>query len=230
MSVHSHQSIMLNVVRRQPETAGYQSVFFERPVNFSFESGDWIDLQFPGLHLDGGITYSIAASPTEDCLRITFREGLSQFKKKLAAVQPGDLLQITQYGNDYGFTLRGAHTNVLIAGGVGVAPFRSMIKEMYDTGIASPTRLVYLNKTDEFLFQEELALWQAKITDLTVDYLNTTTLKRKHREKALKTIITDNRQKFYIAGPPAMVESTRAFLIEQGVQSRAIKLDIFGGY
>ncbi len=228
--VHKDVSIHLVVKSRNNETPGYQSVVFERPVNFEFDSGDWIDIAMKGLDHNGGKTYSLASSPTEQNLRITFREGLSPLKKTLASAKPGDALTITQYGNDYGFQLRANRASVLIAGGVGIAPFRSMLKEMFDQNSKNHVHLIYLNQTADFLFQDELDTWARTLQNLRIDYIPTKELNRKKREKLLTTLINNPNQQFYIAGPTGMVTSTSKLLTSINVHERDIKIDSFGGY
>jgi ferredoxin-NADP reductase len=132
--VHTNTDITLTVQSIRPETPGYHSVVFERPQKFMYDAGDWMDVELHGQKFRGGTTYSFSSSPSEPNLMITFREGISPFKKALAGLQPGDSARITQYGNDYGFRLRDNRSNVLIAGGVGIAPFRSMLQEVADQG------------------------------------------------------------------------------------------------
>ena len=228
--VHKNQNIPIVVKDLRVQADNYLSLIFERPKGFIFESGDWIDLQFADASLRGGKTYSIASSPTEPDIMITFREGLSPLKQALASVKPSDKLKIIQYGNDYGFTLQSKRASTLIAGGVGIAPFRSMLKELADNRAKTDTHLIYLNKNDDFLFKDELDEWQDKIVGLNITYISTDTLKRKDREKILNQSISDINRQFYIAGPPGMVTSTEKFLTKIGVNDKSIKLDIFGGY
>lgn len=228
--VHKNTNIPLSVLRVLPETSGYLSVFFTRPRDFNFQAGDWIDITSGHGELSGGSTYSIASSPTEPDIRITFREGLSGLKRALAGAQPGDRFTIFQYGNDYGFHIPENSAGVLVAGGVGIAPFRSMLKEMADTGDKSRVKLLYLNKTADFLFQDELEQWSRQLPGLTVAYIITDQLKRKAREKQLLQLLTPADRAFYIAGPESMVTSTRTLLVGAGVADKAIKIDSFGGY
>lgn len=228
--VTKDQHMGLIVSRTKLETTGYRSIYFYRPANFIFEAGDWIDLEFIGRVLKGGITYSISSSPTEDEIRITFRDGLSEFKKALQNVKKNDLLHITQYGNDYGFQLNKNRSSVLIAGGVGIAPFRSMLKEMYDTNDKNEVTLIYLNQTDNFLFKEELDIWSNKLPNFSVTYISTNEISRKKREKLIFSLIKNIQQNFYVSGPPGMVESNEHMLIDMGVAVRNIRIDTFGGY
>ncbi len=228
--VHKNQNIQLIVKELIAETPLYLSVVFERPKNFVFASGDWIDIAFEGKELRGGKTYSISSSPTESDIRVTFREGISELKKALQAVRPGDKLTITQYGNDYDFQLKKNQSSVLIAGGVGIAPFRSMLKEMADHDDKNDVCLIYLNQNDTFLFREELEEWSDALPNIKITYIQTKDVNRKKREKLIQSLIKNTNQNFYISGPPGMVENNEHLLIDTGVNVRDIRIDSFGGY
>ena len=228
--VTKNQYTPLKFTRLNEDQLGYLSVYFTRPTSFTFEAGDWVDIQFEGRELKGGITYSISSSPTESDLRISFREGISEFKKALQNISPDDRLFINQYGNDYDFQLKKNQSSVLIAGGIGIAPFRSMIKEMYDTGARNDVTLIYLNQNDHFLFKTELDLWAAALPNVQVHYFSTKDINRKKREKLILSLIKNLNQNFYISGPPGMVEPNEHLLIDNGVNVRDIRIDSFGGY
>ena len=230
MAVTKNQHIELTVTRTRQEQPLYWSVYFKRPENFIFEAGDWIDIGFEGRTLRGGITYSISSSPLESDLRITFREGISEFKRALQSVKPGDRLFISQYGNDYGFQLKQNRSSVLIAGGVGIAPFRSMLQEMHENRDKNDVLLIYLNQSDQFLFKTELETWSGSLPNLTISYIVTKDINRKKREKLILSLIKNQNQNFYISGPTGMVESNEHLLIDSGVQVRNIRIDSFGGY
>ena len=228
--VHKNVKIKLITKLLKQETPGYMSVVFERPRNFTYEAGDWVDFDLDDLSLQGGKTYSLSSSPTEPDLMITFKKGISLFKKALESAVPDNAFYITQYGNDYGFHLRENQSSVLIAGGVGIAPFRSMLKEMADDKVNNSVQLIYLNQTSDFLFEQQLTDWQKALPHFKIDYIIAKELNRKSREKTIKTLITNIDQHYYIAGAPGMVAGTTKLLGELGVQERDIKIDSFGGY
>lgn len=228
--VTKNQRIELIANRVEIDQPGLRSVYFNRPRGFIFESGDWVDIQFEGRVLKGGITYTISSSPTESDIRITFREGISEFKTALQSINSNDVLIITRYGNDYGFQLKKNQSSVLIAGGVGIAPFRSMIKEMYDSSQNTEATLIYLNQNEDFLFKDELDIWSKHLPNLSISYICTKDINRKKREKLILSLLKNQNQNFYISGPPAMVESNEHLLIDIGVDVRDIRIDSFGGY
>lgn len=222
--------IELTVKQLRQDNSECTSVVFERPINFNYQAGDWIDVDFADTSYMGGKTYSLSSSPTESELAISFREGISPFKRKLQTVQPGEKMYISQYGNDYGFHLRNNKSSVLIAGGIGIAPFRSMLKEMFDMSVKNDVQLIYLNKGDNFLFKDELEEWKCALPNISIEYIVTKELKRKAREKLLLSLIKDITHNYYIAGPEAMVENTEHFLIDNGVNIKDIRIDSFGTY
>lgn len=227
---HRDVDIPLAVKAVWPETPGYLSIIFGRPQGFEYDAGDWIDLAFPGRSLEGGTIYSLASSPTEPDLMITLREGIMPFKRELSASQPGDVLTVRQYGSIYGFRLRANRSSTLIAGGVGIAPFRGMLKEMADEGGRNDVQLIFLNKTEDFLFRDEIDRWSSTMPGVTVNYIMTRDLHRKDRHKRLTENVSDAGQLFYAAGPSGLVSDTLAFLTGIGVGRERIMTDDFGSY
>ncbi|MBC7512774.1 FAD-dependent oxidoreductase [Candidatus Saccharibacteria bacterium] len=228
--VTTDQSLIFIVKNRNEVMPGYWTIAFQRPKGFEFMAGDWIDIDDENKNLSGGKTYSLASSPTEKDIMIAFRSGMSERKQMLQSIQPGEVVVSNRYGNDYGFRLKPGQASVLVAGGVGIAPFRSMIMQIYDTGDRSELLLLYLNQDKNFLFKEELDVWTRDMPNISVVYIITKELNRKKREKLLKSYITNSNQNFYISGPPGMVDSTEHLLIDSGVLVRNIKIDVFGGY
>lgn len=228
--VYNDVKIDLTVIQSQQLDESTMTVYFERPIGFVYEPGDWIDLQFDDEQLKGGITYSLSSSPSEPTLAITFRTGISPFKRRLQSLTAGDSLYISQYGNDYGFHLKDNRSSVLVAGGIGIAPFRSMLKEMHDTGNSNDVHLVYIDKGEPYVFADEIDTWKGAHRNIRVDYVKTRDLNRKKREKLLLELISRDAHQYFIAGPEGMVESTEHLLIDNGVSAKDIRIDSFGGY
>lgn len=228
--IHRNTAIPIIVKQNRLELNNHRSLLFDRPRGFEYESGDWIDIVLPNRELKGGKTYSLSSSPTEPDLMITFKDGISELKKELAALRIGDELTIVQYGNDYHFTLKPHKVSTLLAGGVGIAPFRSMVKELFDTRSKNQVDLIYMSKNNAFLFQDEFTVWANALADLNITYVVTDSLNKKARTKALFANIKTPAQLFYIAGPEGMVETTEHLLLDYGVRLEDIKIDSFGGY
>ena len=226
-------NIILTVTERRRESTSGESVFLRKPAGFEFDPGDWLDIRFPTAELAVGRTYSFASSPTEADLRITYKRGISSFKKALQVVRPGDTLLVTQTGSN-GFLLDHSRPAILIAGGVGVAPFRSMIKEAIDYGDRPSISLLYIDRTDEdFIFRDELDRWARESPSLRVTYVAT---RREGRlsPARLRAFTAETpaaaESLYYVAGPPAMVTSSEALLTELGISQHRVRSDRFDGY
>lgn len=178
--VHKNVDIPILVKELRPETPGHLSLVFARPPGFHYEARDWIDLGFE-RDLSGGKTYSLSSAPTEADLVITFKEGQSEIKPTLQNAQAGYSYRITAYGNDYEFSLRQHRNSVLIAAGVGVAPFRSMIATMADRSSQESVHLTYLNRS-YFMFQNEFDCWRRQLPAVSIDYVVTRGMKSKNAD------------------------------------------------
>lgn len=116
---------------------------------------------------------------------------------------------------------------VLIARGIGITPFRSMVKQMIDTGKTPPAVLFYIVQSgDEILFHEVFDVAEQK-GHLKIVYLVGEPLDETH----LQTHLEDLTQPiYYLSGPQTMVEEYREKLNSLGIELEKIKTDLFTGY
>jgi NAD(P)H-flavin reductase len=105
-----------------------------------------------------------------------------------------------------------------------------MIAEMAETGSSEEAHLIYLNRTDDFLFKSELDAWSRQLPGVRIDYVVTAGMKSKERRRILADSVSDAVHYYYIAGPPAMIEATEAVLMEAGADHDDIRIDSFDGY
>ncbi|MDN5842898.1 MAG: FAD-dependent oxidoreductase, partial [Alcaligenaceae bacterium] len=107
--------------------------FFNKPEGFSFEAGQTLSLTLPNPgdaeHPTQKHTFSIISAPFEDHVGIATRMRDSAFKRELGTLQPGSAVT---FSGPYGkLTLppEAAHPIVLIAGGIGITPYLSMLRQ-----------------------------------------------------------------------------------------------------
>lgn len=226
-------NIVLRVKELRHETSECLSLVFEKPRGLTFEAGDWLDIRFPVPEFSVGKTYSFASAPTEPDLMIAFKKGVSPFKKALANVQPGETMLITQYGSN-GFLLDRRHQAVFIAGGIGIAPFRSMIKELVDSHRQLDMTLLFSNHCNAFPFRAELEAWQRMYPSFKTAFIATNEegrLTRKRLQEYLERNGIDRlTPQYYLAGSPQMVQSCEHHLRDLGIEKNRVKTDSFEGY
>lgn len=225
------RNIVLRVAGKHQESSDCISIFLARPRALTFEAGDWLDIRFLSPDLAVGRTFSFASAPTEKDLRITFRRGRTAFKRRLEGVVPGEILLITQLGSN-GFLLNRGSPAVFIAGGVGIAPFRSMIKDILDHGCKLPITVIHVNRTHDAPFREELLGWRDDHPQLDIHHVESA-VKGRLTAEHLRALIAAPRRAdaaFYVAGPPGFVAATGDVLSRLHIDPTVIKTDSFTGY
>lgn len=168
--------------------------------------------------------FTIASAPSECVIYISTRISDSAFKQALNALVPGDTIQAHSLEGDFTWEEETIEPVVLIAGGIGVTPFRSILLERHAAGKALNATLLYFNRTDEIPFREEieaLARNHPEFTHMPIVGEQITA------DTILERAPQVNDKTFYLSGPEPMVESVGNELKGLGVN---LKQDWFPGY
>lgn len=200
----------------------------DSPVKF--QPGQYLELTLPQDKPDsrGSRRYlTIASSPTETDLRfgIKFYEHGSSFKKQLLDMPIGASLLAGQLGGDFLMPKDPKQKLVFIAGGIGVTPYRSMIKFVQDMHINRDIILLYSNNN------ESEAVYQDVFSN-SVRALYIYTGKQGHINKEyIQNDIPDYLERtFYISGSHGFVVSLEQELLNSGILRRNIITDFFPGF
>lgn len=216
--------------------------FFEKQNRFNFVPGQYLEWTLPHSRPDsrGDRRYfTISSSPTEKFIMLTVKinENGSSFKKALMGLKPGD--QIFALGPSGEFTLLKSSQKdcVFIAGGIGITPFRSMIKYLMDKKFSKEVTLLYSNKSKNEIVYKEIfdsakkAFGLKTVYTLTDAWPNWKGRKGYINEKMIKQEVFNYKGKlFYLSGPQPMVQSFEKILKNMGVSRKNIKVDYFPGY
>lgn len=185
--------------------------------------------------------FTLASSPTESELRlgVKFSPESSSFKRALLDMPPDGEIVAGQLGGDFVLPADARQTCVLIAGGIGITPFRSMLKYLLDTGERRPIVLFYTNRRAEEIVYKDLLDHAQQALGIKTIYTLTDTRKlpagwEGHAGYISPQLIQSEvpgylDSRFYVSGPPSMVESVRAMLRQMGISERQIKTDLFSG-
>ncbi len=186
--------------------------------------------------------FTIASSPTEENLRIgvKFYPEPSGFKKALSNMNDQKEIMAGQLAGD--FTLPGDPGKKLtfIAGGIGVTPFRSMIKYLLDKGEKRPITMFFSNKVAPDIVYKDIFDKAEKELGIKTIYVLTDLEKLPKdwkgktgyiNEQMLKEEVPDFKDRiFYLSGPHSMVAAFQNTLAKMGVSNTHIKTDFFSGY
>lgn len=182
---------------------------------------------------------SISSSPSETgYVEFTKKITQSEFSKVLDTLKAGDTLNI-QY--PFGkFTLEPSGVKIaFLSGGIGITPIRSITKFVLDTKTDTDIILLYANRTvKDIVFKEDFDLMQKTCPRLKVVHILSEPdpgfdcITGRINAQIIKHEISDyDLRKFYLCGPPAMVEAMKKILTEElAVSKESIVTENFQGY
>ena len=192
--------------------------------------------------------FTIASSPTEPNLRlgVKFYDEPSSFKKKMLDMSPGDEIMAGQLAGDFTLPRDGKKKLAFIAGGIGITPFRSMVKYLSDRGEKRSITLLYSNRTTDEIayrdifdeaahtigFKTVYAVTGKDKTPIMNDQWRMANGYFGHIDDALiRREISDYRDRiFYISGTHAMVFAMETMLHKMSIPRAQIKTDFFPGF
>jgi ferredoxin-NADP reductase/Na+-translocating ferredoxin:NAD+ oxidoreductase RnfD subunit len=188
-----------------------------------YQPGQYMEWTLPHHNTDirGNRRYfTLASSPTEPDLRL----GVKFYEK----------------GSSYKKSLLSAGQNTHIAGGIGITPFRSMIKYLLDTNETRDIVLLYaVNSLNELAYKEifeaarkQLGVRTKYIVANRGEHTPSSSVQSGHiGTETIEQLIPDYRERtFYLSGSHAMVASVQSNLAELKINKRHIKIDYFPGY
>jgi ferredoxin-NADP reductase len=172
--------------------------------------------------------FTNSAAPYEGILQITTRVTDTTFKQALFQLEIGSTnLQLIE-APEGDFVWQDANMPVVfVAGGIGVTPFRSIIKQRIHDGRALNLSLVYGSRSPEVPFKDELSEWMSADPTLKVHYVSGSLLTT---EAIFAEIPTLNSSLVYVSGPEPMVEALGDDLKTQGLPESQLKQDFFPNY
>jgi len=219
---------------------------FERPADFSFTAGQFLTITLPNpLYNDAKgnrRTFSIASPPQEmERLQITTRMTGSALKRSLAEATPGTPVELFVPAGSFTLHQGSSMPAVFIAGGISIAPFRSMIHDVFARHLTHQITLIYSNGNPEGApFHDEFLRIAEAHTKFK--YVPATTHADKSRQpwvRLRRYVDADFLREhigdimtpiFYIAGPPDMVAGISKAVIEAGTDSARVRSEKFEGY
>jgi ferredoxin-NADP reductase/nitrite reductase/ring-hydroxylating ferredoxin subunit len=229
--------------RAQQQQNGKRQLDYSAGQFAFFDIGDvYNDPEGPIRH------FTISSSPTEDFIMISTRIRDTPYKKRLSSLEENTSI-VKVRGPEGKFILQEDYskTAVFLSGGIGVTPFRSMIK--YATDKQLPVKIIMFDSNrnqNNILFEKEFDEWKSINKNLKIIYTITEEKEEKSGEEQpaqtlsdsnsgtaawagergridramLTRHLSDNDLKgsiFYICGPPVMIKAMQN-LIESELQ------------
>lgn len=211
----------------------------------SYQPGQYMEWTLPHANTDvrGNRRYfTLASSPTEPELRlgVKFNEPGSSYKEALLGIDQNTQIVAAQIAGDFTLPKNPLQKLVFIAGGIGITPFRSMIKYLLDKNEKRDIILLYgASNYSEIAYKEIFEAARQQFGSKTIYILSNKSEHSSDRNarygyinlETIKELVPDfNDRMFYVSGSQPMVASIQSSLAELEIAKRHIKLDYFSGY
>lgn len=234
------------VLREKVKVAANTADFiFALDKKLSYKPGQYMEFTLPHEHADarGSRRYfTLASSPTEPNLRIgvKFYTQSSTYKEAMLDMEATTPIVAAQLAGDFVLPNNPKKKLVFIAGGIGITPFRSMVKYLMDTHDPRIVTLLYAARSQADVayapvFEEaEQAIGLKTVyvlskTDTATKLPNVQT--GNITTAMIKKSVPDYSERvFYISGTHQMVVAMQKLLHELGVAEHNVKTDFFPGY
>jgi ferredoxin-NADP reductase len=243
--VRAPEVLASRLVRREVVADHTIAVTLERPPGFSFRAGQYVDITLCEPRYDDEMgrvrSMSIASAPSERDLLFVMRMRDSAFKRSLAEMEEGHPLLIDGPADDLALPMGGERPLVLLAGGVGIAPFLGAVREAASAGSAYDALLLYSNRRPEdAAYLEELEALAARVPRFrlvaTMTRLGessrqwtgeTTRLGAPLLEKHLPSL---SGPRYYVSGSTGFISGLCQQIERAGVPPGDIRIEMYAGY
>jgi len=230
---------------RKMISADIMAISLEKPERYEFRAGQFcfLNLQDRGIQDERGLRrhLSIASSPYEKELLFATKISGSAFKQTLLKMPLGDIITIELPLGTFTLPEETANPFVFLAGGIGITPFRSMVRHIANAHTNHTVTLFYSNRVpEEAVFLDELqsiADMHEKISLVpTMTRVDSSSITWSGLTGRLNTSMIQEGCKewrdaiYFIAGPPKMSDSMVEILEEMDIHPDRIRVERFVGY
>jgi ferredoxin-NADP reductase len=224
---------------------GTMAFHFDKPQGFQFKAGQAIDITLVApteTDAEGNTRgFSLVSAPSGNDLTVATRMRDTAFKRCLKAAAEGMEIEIDGPFGSLTLHKNSAKPAVLLAGGIGITPFISILRQATFEQLPHQLYLFYSNRRPEdAAFLEELQSLHQR--NPRFHFVPTMT-EMEHSQRAwdgekglltgemlMKHLASVHGPIYYIAGPPAMVAALRTMLSTAGVDEDDIRTEEFAGY
>lgn len=226
-----YRTQFLEKIQRTPSCISYR---FRTPENFTFTAG-----QHMVVELDADLAHplTISSSPKEtEYLEFTKRMTGSDYCQRLESLKKGENINVKGPLGRFCFDYDSG-TVVMIAGGIGITPFRSILTNLAGN-MKKPCSIILLYGNlhkEDIAFRDELenlSIPQYRLIHVLSD---PTGVENAYQGFVTSEIIAREIPDWttahhMVSGPPVMVAAIKEALLTLNVEEKKIRTDVFLGY
>lgn len=211
---------------KQQELGNIYSFTFTPTEAIRWTAGQTIGLELETEYVTEERHFTISAAPYEKDITITTQVSSSGFKQALDTLKPGDRVRTFAIaGGDFVWE---DTPSVFIAGGVGITPYFSILKQLaYEKRGVEQVQLFYSAKKEKLLFKKELQQLAKKIGNVDIKFFIDERISINEIKRQIDNFYN---KKIYIAGPSKMVDEFGDELVNKfHIKEESLKRDWFTG-
>ncbi len=223
----------LVLAAKRLETHDVTSFLFRSEEPLRWQAGQFLRYRLPHSEPDArGTTryFTIASAPFEGHAMLTTRftgERSSTFKRALRGLPIDAQVEVDTPAGDFTLPDPGL-PHVLIAGGIGITPFRAMLLDLDHREHPLNATLLYANRTSDFVYLREIDALRRRHPRLVVRHF--VSPQRISQDSIASVVPELEAAVFLVSGPEPFVEGLGRMLAEMGVPKTRLKQDYFPGY
>ncbi|MDF7807412.1 FAD-dependent oxidoreductase [Pontiellaceae bacterium B12219] len=211
---------ILTVSRIDHEYDQTYSYWLKPTDEVNFVAGQYFHLVAPEESISKATArhMSVASSPLDDELLFSMSvASQSQFKKRFSEVSVGDEVRIFHVDGE--FTLdeipEGAEL-VFVAGGIGITPFRSLIRDIELRKLNYSWSLIHVGRN--YLYKKDFETYQSPQIHIT----------RKDVPEVVERTVREHPEAYYfVSGSERFIEGMADRFVEQGIDRAKIRQENF---
>ena len=234
------QEFELKVQKIIQRSYNVKSVRINKPdENLTYKAGQFLSVALNSANCPKRYL-SISSSPTESgYIEFTKKITGSDFSCTLDKLKEGDIVKLQYPFGKFTLEDNPAEKVGFLSGGIGITPIRSIIKYAVDKKLALDLALIYANRSvRDILFREDFDAMQRDYPKLKIAHVlcepapDFKCVPGLINAQVIKNEAPDYlERKFFLCGPPAMVEAMKKILAEELHCPQAnIVLENFTGY
>lgn len=216
---------------------------FNRPADFNFEAGQYAEFKLDKLTTDqegNSRCFSLASTPDDDFIIIATNYTATPFKQALRDLDFNQEVSMTGPFGDFRLHSDPNVPAVLLAGGIGITPYLSMVRAAYHQNERRQIYLIHSMVSTETMPFAEVFEQLSDLYKGYFHYIPTITgsfddsWQGYHQRidfNLLETTAGDLiNSKFYITGSERFVEGMKQLLTSNEIYPDAIRTESFPGY
>lgn len=204
-------------------------------ISLNFVPGQFVDIEIPGTHTRR--SYSMASVAEDGALEFFIRILPDGAFSKFLTTQAKVGMRVDLRGPAGSFFLHdhGPRPRFFVAGGTGLSPVLSMIRQLKNASDPNPAKLLFgVTNRDELFYLDELKQLQGSMPSLDVQVAVVNDSGGNGVAKGtvidlLRAELTklDSKPDIYLCGPPGMIEAAFATASTAGVPREQVYLEKF---